>query len=110
MRFAKTYVPYGGYWSTPFCKWQGSLAHLSAIPFAADTAKKALADRKIEVTAFDGVALGMTVLQKHQLYAGPWLAAMLGADGITGPVISQACATGARTIASTAAEIDASGE
>ena len=21
-------IPYGGYWSTPFAKWQGSLAHL----------------------------------------------------------------------------------
>ena len=110
MRFSRTFVPYGAYWSTPFCKWQGSLAHLSAIPFAADTARKALADRRIEAGALDGVSLGMTVLQKHQLYAGPWFAAMIGAEGITGPTISQACATGARTIAATAAEIDAGSE
>ena len=52
----------------------------------------------------------MTVLQKHQLYGGPWLAAMIGAEAITGPTIAQACATGARTVASAAAEVDAAGE
>ena len=110
MRFQKTYVPYGAYWSTPFSKWQGSLSHLNAIALAADTAKRALADRKIAPGSIDAVALGMTVLQKHQLYGGPWIAAMIGAEAITGPTISQACATGARTIASAAAEVDASGE
>jgi len=110
MRFAKSFVPYGAYWSTPFCKWQGSLAHLNSIALAADTATRALAARKIDVGALDGVALGLTVLQKHQLYGGPWLAAMIGAPGITGPIISQACATGARTLATVAAEVDASGE
>lgn len=110
MRFTKSFVPYGAYWSTPFCKWQGSLAHLNAIALAADTTKKAMADRKIAAGSIDAIALGMTVLQKHQLYGGPWFAAMIGAEAISGPTISQACATGARTMATAAAEVDASGE
>ena len=110
MRFVKSFVPYGAYWSTPFSKWQGSLSHLNAIVLAADTAKRALAERKIAVGSIDSVALGMTVLQKHQLYGGPWLAALGGWESITGPTISQACATGARTVAQAAAEVDASGE
>jgi acetyl-CoA acetyltransferase len=110
MRFDKSFVPYGAYWSTPFCKWQGSLSHLNAIALAADTAKKALAARKIETSTVDAIALGMTVLQKHQLYGGPWFAAMIGAESQTGPMIAQACATGARTVASAAAEVDATGE
>jgi len=110
MRFTKSFVPYGAYWSTPFCKWQGSLAHLNAIALAADTAKKALEQRKISIPAIDSIALGMTVLQKHQLYGGPWFAGMIGAEAVTGPTISQACATGARTMAVAAAEVDASGE
>ena len=24
-------IPYGAYWSTPFAKWQGSLAHLHSL-------------------------------------------------------------------------------
>jgi acetyl-CoA acetyltransferase family protein len=110
MRFTKSYVPYGAYWSSPFSKWQGSLSHHNAITLAADTAKRALADRKIAPSSIDSIALGMTVLQKHQLYAGPWLSALIGADGLTGPTISQACATGARTVAAAAAEVDAAGE
>ena len=110
MRFVKSFVPYGAYWSTPFCKWQGGLSHLNAIALAADTAKKALAGRKIAADALDSITLGMTVLQKHQLYGGPWLAAMIGAEATAGPTIAQACATGARTVAMAAAEVDASGE
>lgn len=110
MRFEKAFVPYGAYWSSPFCKWQGSFAHLNAISFAAEIGRRALAEREIPVTAFEGIALGMTVPQKHALYAGPWFAALLGAEALTGPLISQACATGARTVAAAAAEVEASGE
>jgi len=110
MKFNNSFIPYGAYWSTPFCKWQGSFSHLNAIAFAADTTRRALAERKIEAKSLDGVVLGVTVLQKHQLYGGPWLAAMIGAEGITGTMVAQACATGARTIATAAAEVDASGQ
>jgi len=110
MRFAKSFVPYGAYWSTPFSKWQGSLSHLNAIALAADSATRALAARKIDAGALEEVVLGMTVLQKHQLYGGPWLAAMIGAPGITGAMVSQACATGARSVATAAASVEASDE
>ena len=93
MKFTKSFIPYGAYWSTPFCKWQGSFSHLNAIAFAADAARTALAQRKIDAKSFDGVVLGMTVLQKHQLYGGPWIAAMIGAEGITGTMVAQACET-----------------
>lgn len=35
MSFTKSYIPYGGYWSIPFVKWQGSFANLHALKFAA---------------------------------------------------------------------------
>ena len=110
MRFDDCFVPYGAYWSTPFCKWQGSLGHLNAIALAADSTKRALAERKVDPAKIDGIALGYTVLQKHQLYGGPWFAGLIGAEGVTGPMVSQACATGARTIAAAAAEVETSGE
>lgn len=109
MRFENVFIPYGGYWSTPFCKWQGSFAHLNAISFAADTAKRFLDARGIAPSSFDGVTLGITVLQKSQLYGGPWLAAMMGGEGITGTMVSQACATGARSLATAASEVALSG-
>jgi len=106
MRFERSYVPYGAYWSTPFTKWQGSLSNLSAVPLAAQIARKALAVRDVPVTAIDSIVLGTTVPQKYGLYGGPWLAALIGAEKITGTVVSQACATGARAIATAAAEVE----
>ena len=58
MFFQKAYIPYGGYWSTPFCRWQGSFAHLDAVPFAADIAARALEERDISPQVFDGCAGG----------------------------------------------------
>jgi acetyl-CoA acetyltransferase len=106
MFFQKAYVPYGGYWSTPFSRWQGSFAHLNAIPFAAEIARRALEERNISPQVFDSVFLGLTVPQKHSFYGGPWLAGLIGAEAVTGPIISQACATGARVVGSAASEIE----
>ncbi|MGA9347930.1 MAG: thiolase family protein [Anaerolineae bacterium] len=110
MFFEKAYIPYGGYWSTPFCRWQGSFAHLNAIPFAADIAKRALEERDISPRVFDGLYLGITVPQKHAFYGGPWLAGLIGAETITGPMIGQACATGARVMALAGFELEASSD
>ena len=106
MRFRKAFIPYGGYWSTPFCRWQGSFAHLGAIPFAAEVAARALEERKIAPSVFDSVVLGLTVPQRHSFYGGPWLAGLVGAETSTGPIISQACATGARVVGSAASEVE----
>ncbi len=106
MQFENAYIPYGGYWSTPFCRWQGSLAHLHSLKFAAEVAVKALADRNISPTVFDGLFLGWTVPQQSSFYGAPWVAGLIGAPGITGPMFSQACATSGRTISSAAMEVE----
>ena len=110
MRFQKTYIPYGAYWSTPFAKWQGSLANLNAVPFAATVARDAMASRSIAPSDINGMVLGMTVPQHHSMYGGPWAAAMLGAEHATGTIVSQACATGARVLATAGSEIETTGD
>lgn len=107
MLFKEVYIPYGGYWSTPFCRWQGSFAHLHAITFAAEVARRALEERHIPPETFDALHLGLTVPQQHSFYGAPWLAALIGAPTLTGPTINQACATGARVLASAAFEVEA---
>ncbi|MEE9297337.1 MAG: thiolase family protein [Phycisphaerae bacterium] len=106
MQFKKAYIPYGGYWCTPFCRWQGSFGHLHALKFAAQVAVDALSERHIATEAFDGLFLGTTVPQKSGFYGAPWVAGLIGAPGITGPIISQACATSGRVIADAAMEIE----
>ncbi len=100
------YVPYGAYWSTPFAKWQGSLQHLHSLKFAAHVAKEALEDRDIDPNSFDHAALGTTTPQKSSFYGLPWVMQMLGNVEVTGTVVSQACATGARTLQTAALEIE----
>lgn len=106
MRYEDAYIPYGGYWSTPFCKWQGSYADLHPIKFAAEVTKQALEERNLEASKFDALYLGMTVPSRSSFYGAPWLAGLIGAAGITGPMISQACATSARVIGSAAYEVE----
>lgn len=107
MALENVFIPYGGYWASPFVKWQGALADENSVTLAAATAARWLKSREISPEVFSSVALGFTVPQKHSFYGAPWLAGLIGAPGITGPMYSQACATGARVIAGSAHEIEA---
>ncbi len=99
-------IPYGAWWSTPFARWQGSLAHLHSLTFAAHVARGALARRGIDPEAFDHGVLGLTVPQRGSFYGLPWLMGELGGGAVTGPTISQACATGVRALQSAVAEVE----
>ncbi|MGE4335697.1 MAG: thiolase family protein [Pigmentiphaga sp.] len=100
-------IPYGAYWSTPFVRWQGSLAHLHSLKFAAHVTRNVLGQRGIDPAVFDFGVLGTTVPQRGAFYGLPWLMAEAGADQVAGPTISQACATGARILQTAAAEVGA---
>lgn len=106
MQLNNAYIPYGGYWSTPFCRWQGSFSHLHALRFGAEVAVRALAERNVAPEVFDGLLLGMTVPQQYSFYGGPWVAGLSGAPGITGPVISEACATSGKVISLAAMQVE----
>ncbi len=101
------HIPYGAYWCSPFARWQGSLAHLNSVEFAAHLTRGALAARHIEPQVFDYGVLGITVPQKHTFYGLPWLTGMVGAAQAGGPTISQACATSARVLSQATQEIRA---
>lgn len=103
------YIPYGAYWSTPFARWQGAFAHLHAVEFAAHVARDALAARNIPVEAFDFAAFGMTVPQHRSFYGTPWFTGLIGAEHLAGPTVNQACATGARLVATAMGEFATSG-
>ena len=103
------HIPYGAYWSTPFAKWQGSLAHLNAIELAAATARRELARRAIAPERIDFAVLGTTIPQRNVFYGVPWLMGSIGAGHVGGPTIAQACATGARCLQTAAAEIAGGG-
>jgi acetyl-CoA acetyltransferase family protein len=104
-QFSDVWIPYGGYWSTPFCVWQGSLASLPPIPFAADIAQRALTARGIAARDIDGLCLGTTVPSPHSFYGAPWFAGLAGLAHVSGPTINQACATSVRCVVQAAQEL-----
>jgi len=61
MRFDDVAIPAGLAWSSPFAKWQGSLAEVSSLDLAAAVTTRALADRGVDVGALDGLVLGWTI-------------------------------------------------
>jgi acetyl-CoA acetyltransferase len=101
------WIPYGGYWSTPFVRWQGALGELHSLRFAAWVARRALTKRGISPDAFDFGVLGMTVPQQGCFYGLPWAMGEIGAPHVGGPTIMQACATSARSVQVAAQEVAA---
>ncbi|MDP6174873.1 MAG: thiolase family protein [Rhodospirillales bacterium] len=99
-------IPYGAYWSTPFAKWQGSLSRLHSMQFGAHVAKDELAKRNIDPKGFDYGVLGLTVPQDLSFHGLPWVTGMIGAGGVGGPTIMQACATAARCLQNATQEVE----
>ncbi|MDF1553343.1 MAG: thiolase family protein [Deferrisomatales bacterium] len=104
--FTKAYIPFRGYYSSPFAKWQGSLAQFHALELAASTVRRWLDERDLSPEVLDYLFLGYTIYQKQAFYGGPWVAAMLGAPGIPGIALSQACATSTSCLFQAAAGVE----
>jgi acetyl-CoA acetyltransferase family protein len=107
MRFNNVAIPAGMAWTSPFAKWQGSLSEVSSIDLAADVTGRALAERKVEASQVEGLVLGWTVPQQDIFYGAPTLAGRLGAGTVSGPMISQACATSVACLATAAGAVEA---
>ena len=106
MALSKTFIPYGAYWSSPFCRWQGALGNANAIQLAAATAARFFEQAPGSAEDLDRLVTGFTVPQKHGFYGSPWVAGMMGIPGITGPTIAQACATSVAVMQVAATEIE----
>ncbi|MCF8075381.1 MAG: thiolase family protein [Desulfotignum sp.] len=102
----KAFIPYSGYYSSPFSKWQGSLANENSIVLGSQTAEKWLETKDISPDIFDYLILGTTVGQPHMFYGGPWASALIGAQNIPGVMISQACSTSTTCIFQAATGIE----
>jgi acetyl-CoA C-acetyltransferase len=107
MKYADVAIPLGHAWSSPFAKWQGTLAEVPSLDLAVAVTARALADRDVDPAALDGLVLGWTVPQRDIFYGAPTLAARLGATGLSGPMVSQACATSVAALHAAAGAVSA---
>lgn len=74
MKFERAAIPSGHCWSSPFVRWQGSLADVPAPELAAAVTGAALARRGLDTADLDGLVVGLTVPQRNSFYLAPWLA------------------------------------
>ena len=94
--FEKAYIPYNGYYSTPFCRWQGMLQNENSIELGAKTARRWLIEKKkIDPAIFDYLYFGITITQPRLFYSHNWAAGMLtdNRKALPGLMINQACTT-----------------
>ena len=106
LAFERASIPPGLAWTSPFCRWQGPLASLTSLDLAVDVTGRALAARTVDPASVTQLVLGWTVPQPGIFYGAPTVAARLGCPGITGPMISQACATSVACLAAAAAAVE----
>ncbi|MCD4717507.1 MAG: thiolase family protein [Desulfobacterales bacterium] len=91
----KAFIPYKGYYSSPFSRWQGTMANENAIVLGANTARNWMLASKLDPTIIDYMYYGITISQLHMFYSHTWAAAMLvdNEKELPALMINQACTT-----------------
>jgi acetyl-CoA acetyltransferase len=105
----KAFIPYGGYYSSPFSRWQGTMATENAIVLGAKTARNWMLARKLDPTMLEYMYYGITIAQHHMFYSHTWAAAMLVDNETNLPalMVNQACTTSTTCIHLCAVNIEA---
>ena len=105
--FTKAFIPYAGYYSTPFSKWQGSLQHENAIQLGARSSKRWFEGKGWQPNELlDYLYLGITIGQQRVFYGASWAATLMGAPDIPGQTIMHACATSTTAVYNAASAIE----
>jgi len=89
----KAFIPYKGYWSSPFSRWQGTLQNQDSVKLLAAASKQFFKLRGYTPDIFDGIVLGATIPQPQWFYNSPHYASLMGNPTVSGPHMAQACAT-----------------
>ena len=105
--FTKAHIPYRAYYSSPFSKWQMTLANSHSLELAAQTTSRWLATKGIDPLEFDYLYLGYTIHQRQAFYGAPWVAGMVGALNTPACAVTQACSTSTTCLYNAAAGLEA---
>jgi acetyl-CoA acetyltransferase family protein len=105
----KAFIPYKGYYASPFSRWQMSLANENAISLGAQTARRWFAANELDPTELDYMYYGITIAQLHMFYSHTWAAAMLvdNRKPLPALMVNQACTTSTTCIHLCAVNIEA---
>ena len=105
----KAYIPYKGYYSSPFCRWQGQLANENPVTLGAETARRWFVNSDIDPVVIEYLYYGATVAAHRAFYAHTTSSAIImeGRKNISGLYVHQACSTSTSCIHMAAVNIEA---
>ncbi|MFO7714582.1 thiolase family protein [Desulfosarcina sp.] len=105
----KAYIPYKGYYASPFSRWQMSLANENAISLGAKTARRWFLASDLDPTVLDYMYYGITIAQHHMFYSHTWASALLvdNQKPLPALMVNQACTTSTTCIHLCAVNIEA---
>ncbi len=105
----KAYIPYKGYYSSPFCRWQGQLANENPVTLGAETARRWFVHSDIDPVVIEYLYYGATVAAHRAFYAHTTSSAIImeGRKNISGLYVHQACSTSTSCIHMAAVNIEA---
>lgn len=109
MKLEHSFLPAAGLVSTAFVRWQGAFAEVSSLDLAVSVGRSSLTRLGLPATALGSLVFGWTIPQPAIFYGAPWVAARIGAPGISGPMVSQACATAVASLQAAALQVEAGG-
>lgn len=104
----KAFIPYGGYYSTPFSRWQGTMANENSIVLGAKTARNWMLSRDYDPTILEYLYYGTTIAQHHMFYSHTWASGILvdNASPLPALMVNQACTTSTTCIHLCASNIE----
>lgn len=108
VKFNKAFIPYGGYHSTPFARWNGSLKAENSVVLTADTARRWFVEKQIDPTVLDFIYYGITTAQPLSFYSHVYSSAVIldRKKNIPGMQVNQVCATSCTTMGLAASDVE----
>jgi acetyl-CoA acetyltransferase family protein len=106
MKFNHAFLSARHLWSSPFIRWQGSLADVSSLDLAVAVTQGAFSRTQFDPAQVTQIVLGSTIPQAQVFFGAPWVAARLGMTGVSGPHLAQACATSVACIVAAAQSVE----
>lgn len=103
--FENVYIPYKGYYSTPFSKWQMSLQHDNSIKLGGQTSKRWFEEKDFDKDMLNYMYMGITINQKSNFFGASWAAHEMGLR-IPGQTVMHACATATTTLFNAGAAVE----
>lgn len=99
------FIPYRGYYSSPFCKWQGSLANENSIVLGGQTSRRWFEEKGFDKNMVEYLYLGLTVGQERVFFGATRVANQMGLR-VPGQTVMHACATSTTTLYNASLAVD----